>query len=37
MLNRMFRFLIRPIRELIDRIRVARRVRAMKRKDPFIY
>ncbi len=37
MLNRIIRFLIRPIRDFLDRVRVARRVRALKRKDPFIY
>jgi hypothetical protein len=36
-LDRINALLPRPIRELIGNLRVRRRVRAMKRKDPFIY
>jgi AcrR family transcriptional regulator len=37
MLDRMRALATRPIRDLIGNVRLRRRVRAMKRKDPFIY
>jgi hypothetical protein len=37
MIKKFFRYLQRTVRNLVSDFRVARRVRAMKRKDPFIY
>lgn len=37
MLKKLYHYVKRAIREMITDVRVARRVRAMKRKDPFIY
>ena len=37
MLRKVLFCLTWPVRELVDYVRFTRRVRAMKRKDPFIY
>jgi hypothetical protein len=37
MLTRIMALLTWPVRELIDYVRMKRRIRALRRRDPFIY